>query len=67
MMELKACPFCGGKIIQTGKEERRAGIVEHYVYCYECNSSTAGYRLMHEAIEAWNRRENTNEQTNRKN
>lgn len=32
--------------IKLLEEERRAGIVEYYVYCYDCNCSTAGYRLM---------------------
>ena len=57
MTELKPCPFCGGKLILRGKEERRAGIVEYYVYCYACNCSTAGYRLMQGAFGAWNMRD----------
>lgn len=57
MTELKPCPFCGGKLILRGKEERRAGIVEYYVYCYDCNCSTAGYRLMKGAFSAWNMRD----------
>lgn len=57
MTELKPCPFCGGKLILRGKEERRAGIVEYYVYCHDCNCSTAGYRLMQGAFGAWNMRD----------
>ena len=57
MTELKPCPFCGGKLILRGKEERRAGIVEYYIYCHDCNCSTAGYRLMQGAFGAWNMRD----------
>ena len=47
MMELKPCPFCGGKAI----------LYTHYFcICSECQASTRAYGTPEETVEAWNRR-----------
>ncbi len=61
MSELKPCPFCGGKIIEHNIETERGGRTWHYFYCYNCYSTTANYRTVKEAMEAWNKRTFDNE------
>ena len=53
MMDIKTCPFCGGK---AGYEstQHKYGIV-YSVYCEECGAEIARLNDQ-EVIEAWNRR-----------
>lgn len=53
--KLKPCPFCGGKATING-------ITLVYIKCTKCGVETVGYREEDEAIEAWNRRVNDDEQ-----
>jgi Lar family restriction alleviation protein len=55
MNELKPCPFCGNidiKIHAPYFTENRYVMVQ----CYSCNCSTAVYKTVDQAVEAWNRR-----------
>mgnify|MGYP003468841772 CR=1 FL=1 len=60
MIELKPCPFCGGK--PSIAQER---YMEYYHLCHTCKGSTVQmhihtglYPTKQEAIEGWNRRTN---------
>ena len=63
MEELKKCPFCGGK----AKMNKNSHInpKRYFIKCWSCEitmpSVGNGFNSKKEAIEAWNRREN-NEQ-----
>lgn len=53
-IELKPCPFCGGKAkVASGIHE---GGKYHWVECTECYGRSVGNSLEDEAISAWNRR-----------
>ena len=53
--KLKPCPFCGGEARVTGSES--LGTVNYYyAYCMECNARTDDCADRQSAIEAWNRR-----------
>jgi Lar family restriction alleviation protein len=57
-VELKPCPFCGGKSIITKHHNR---FCEWWIVsCPKCHISQIGseYEFSFEAIEAWNRRAN---------
>jgi len=49
MIELKPCPFCGGKA-------EIMGVTYVYIECPDCGVKTRGYRDEEDAIETWNRR-----------
>jgi Lar family restriction alleviation protein len=49
-MELKRCPFCGGKAYL-------AWDFNPYVHCKRCGIGTRSKPTEEEAIETWNRRE----------
>ena len=49
-IELKPCPFCGGKA-------EMMGITFVYVKCLKCGVETMGFREEDEAAGAWNRRD----------
>lgn len=53
MIELKPCPFCGGK---ADIYEPDVDIETHLVYCTKCQAETQLFAKREEAIEAWNRR-----------
>lgn len=48
MIELKPCPFCGGRALIA---------YDHWIYCADCNAESTFYEDLNDAIEAWNRRE----------
>jgi Lar family restriction alleviation protein len=48
-IELKPCPFCGGKA-------EMKGVVVAYVKCSNCKAETGCYEKEDEAAGAWNRR-----------
>lgn len=54
-VELKPCPFCGGKpeIHQTERWETYGG---YFVMCRECLTSGNNYSSKNIAVEKWNRR-----------
>lgn len=55
---IKPCPFCGsGEVVAT--EER--GYNSHIVMCNECLCRTDTYESKEDAIEAWNRRPDSDE------
>ncbi|HHR6217449.1 TPA: Lar family restriction alleviation protein [Providencia alcalifaciens] len=57
MNELKKCPFCGGEAyIQDWSMMERS---RYKVACNQCDVETPIYETEHEAIEAWNRRANS--------
>ena len=53
-MELKACPFCGGKA--EIYEAEFEGKTFFTVGCENCNITTQGYETEEDAATAWNRR-----------
>ena len=57
MNELKKCPFCWGEAyIQDWSMMERS---RYKVACNQCDVETPIYETEHEAIEAWNRRANS--------
>jgi Lar family restriction alleviation protein len=54
-MELKPCPFCGGKanVALAFKGEDKNGVPFWYAYCLKCDVSI-GRRIKSNAIKAWN-------------
>lgn len=69
MIELKPCPFCGGKAeIHNCMELENETVALIYngkvgVHCTECHCATIPYNSEDEAAEVWNRRAD-NEQSN---
>ena len=53
MIELKPCPFCGGKAIFLEDDDGR---VLPWLICSGCSCETDCYDTIEEAIAAWNRR-----------
>ena len=53
-MELKTCPFCGGKASVC--EAEAEGKIFFMVACEDCGVSTAGSDNEAEVITAWNKR-----------
>lgn len=55
MAELKPCKCPGNKptLITHWMEEK---IIESYVYCFGCGTSTDKYTSKEQAIDAWNKR-----------
>ena len=49
-MELKFCPCCGG-------HAKIRGCKKYWIACSKCGLTTAVFDTMHEAIRAWNKRE----------
>ena len=60
MIELKPCPFCGGKARIMLEEEDLPDTSFHNVYCTVCGAQF-WVKSKSEAIEAWNRREGEKE------
>ena len=61
MIELKPCPFCGGKarVCNFHYSLLRDEPKDFCVICYDCSASSYHYaNKPEEAIEAWNRRTN---------
>lgn len=55
MEELKPCPFCGCKQIESYLYDKTFGIERYKVCCFKCSAQF--YRgTLKEVIEAWNRR-----------
>lgn len=57
MIELKPCPFCGGKNVYIGKNY----LAQHFVRCPDCGAVVWGRDSEEEisekdAAKAWNRR-----------
>lgn len=54
-MELKDCPFCGGKAYRVygGDDEKPI----EYVMCTSCHAMTEALPTVEEVAERWNRRE----------
>lgn len=52
-IELKPCPFCGGKaaVINSG-----VMIGQVYIACRDCYANTKSDSTVEKAMEAWNRR-----------
>nr|DAN88862.1 MAG TPA: restriction alleviation protein [Caudoviricetes sp.] len=66
-LELKPCPFCGGKVIMMRLESLETGFVSYYVShndpfncAYEIRQQSAS-ETMQEAANKWNRRADTND------
>lgn len=57
-VELKPCPFCGGKAILTS-ETTNYFSERYFVLCNDCHNRTKGCQFRRTAIEAWNRRAET--------
>lgn len=56
-MELKPCPFCGGKASVESCEGYEAIIVEHDVECFLCIWSGEVYQVINvELINEWTER-----------
>ena len=61
--DLKPCPFCGEyahmvtkKTILTADGKYGYSDASYSVECHSCLAETAPYRLLDEAVAAWNRR-----------
>ena len=52
-IELKPCPFCGGKAKLVGHERFH----EYYVYCNNCMAASWDYETSEEAANAWDNRQ----------
>jgi Lar family restriction alleviation protein len=59
-LELKPCPFCGGRAV--GNEN--AG--NPYVYCESCDVSQTPFDRLTASVTAWNRRSDLHHATERK-
>lgn len=55
-VELKPCPFCGGKAKKQAVETTILSDTYWGARCTKCNCGTAGYLNYNDAIKAWNRR-----------
>lgn len=57
-IELKPCPFCGGKNVGIWHKHPVSPLIKGSceVRCYDCHFGLAQVRTEEEAIEAWNRR-----------
>lgn len=55
MMELKRCPFCGGRA-RVEPIGRYDGCEKFKVRCVGCLAVTYNYDSYEEAVKAWNRR-----------
>ena len=60
MEELKPCPFCDLKIVDTLRkvmgEIEMGGIKGVWVECLNCHARSGIYKTEEEAIKAWNQR-----------
>ena len=55
-IELKPCPFCGGKAFVSAKLPYFGEELTLAVVCEQCNASSKHRRTKEKAIEDWNRR-----------
>lgn len=55
-MELKDCPFCGGKAIFRKRRPDHIMNGKSFVCCSVCKNKTGYYDLEEEAVAAWNKR-----------
>lgn len=55
-LRLKACPFCGSEISDTGCTHTPETGDLHYVWCHKCRTQSAHYQNRQDAIDAWNTR-----------
>lgn len=59
MIELKSCPFCGGKAIMETFTIKREGIPRYRVKCSECEIDVGwDWFSEDEAANKWNKRAN---------
>ena len=58
MYELKNCPFCGGDAEKRYLMRKKLFASTHYVYvrCKVCGATSSVHFTIEDAIEAWNRR-----------
>ncbi|MBQ3758701.1 MAG: Lar family restriction alleviation protein [Synergistaceae bacterium] len=56
MLELKPCPFCGGKAEIRRQLTSTSSIGGFFVLCLTCLTSSDNYRSMEVAADHWNRR-----------
>lgn len=65
MNDLKPCPFCGSKNIELAQKtvftQNIPVGIDWYVLCNGCCSSSGLFISDHDAINAWNRRDNEKE------
>lgn len=63
MPELKNCPFCGGNAFTTEYTYNLnpGRVLVHFVECNKCHAQTFEYDTEEEAIEAWNKRAESEE------
>lgn len=54
-INLKPCPFCGGKA-EKRTFINSAGVYVYRVYCPQCQIGTMKHNSMKRACEIWNRR-----------
>ena len=60
MVELKPCPFCGGDRIKIMVRIPMHGeLISYYVICAGCGARSAAHIEEQYAIEAWNKRVET--------
>ena len=56
MAELKPCPFCGGEAAVLTKYMMFGNWYQPYCINYKCNTKGENFATKKEAIEAWNKR-----------
>ena len=55
-IELKPCPFCGGKGVEILEDENKYLYYRYMAQCQKCGANAKLGRTKEEARKAWNRR-----------
>ena len=55
-IELKPCPFCGGKGVEILEDENKYLYYRYMAQCQKCGANAKLSRTKEEARKAWNRR-----------
>lgn len=65
----KECPFCGGNRQDVYTYEHTfvtlPTIINYEITCYDCGCNLSGFDTEEDALDAWNRRDNSEEKGNK--